>query len=137
MVLVIEKPVELGDYVVCNAAEGTVIEIGSTHSKIKSPQGLWLVLPNSDLTSNSKFLILFHLIMSVLNQCCFFIVVLVNYNKEPKLRVHIDFTIRHTEDVELIREIFLECCAADERICTVPRPALRITEFRDSGVSVC
>ena len=52
IVLVVQQPVSLGDYVETDGASGTIIEIGSTHSKIKSPQGIWLILPNSDLTTN-------------------------------------------------------------------------------------
>jgi small-conductance mechanosensitive channel len=62
--------------------------------------------------------------------------VISNYNKEPKMRADNNILIRHTEDVELVREIFLEVCARDDRILTVPKPVMRIKEFTKSGILV-
>ena len=52
------------------------------------------------------------------------------------MRVDNTALIRHTEDVELMREIFLELCARDDRILTVPKPIMRISEFTKSGIKV-
>ncbi|MDE7262320.1 MAG: mechanosensitive ion channel family protein [Oscillospiraceae bacterium] len=51
MVLLFSKPFTLGDYISTGEGDGTVAEIGLTHTKLDTPGGQRVMLPNSKLVA--------------------------------------------------------------------------------------
>jgi small-conductance mechanosensitive channel len=47
-----DKPFKVGDFIVAGTEKGTVEKIGLKTTRIKTPQGQTLVIPNSDLTNS-------------------------------------------------------------------------------------
>ena len=114
VVLIAQRPVDVGDYVMVNGDEGTVKRIGMTHSVLESPERIQIYVPNQSLTTNH----------------------VKNYSQAKVMRVGISMLVRHTEDTRLLREIFLEVCACDPRILVWPKPQFRVTELHENGVRI-
>lgn len=51
LVLVFEKPFEIGDYIICNAIEGVVEDISLRSTRIRTSAGTIVVVPNATLAS--------------------------------------------------------------------------------------
>lgn len=51
MVILLAKPFALGDYIAAGDGEGTVEEIGLTHTKLNTYDGLQIMLPNSQMAA--------------------------------------------------------------------------------------
>ena len=52
LVIMSSKPFAIGDFVEANGASGTVTEISLNHTKLSSPDGLVIMLPNQELASS-------------------------------------------------------------------------------------
>ncbi len=52
MMLVLEKPFEIGDFISCDGVEGTVEDISLRSTKIRTPLGGLTVMPNSNLVDS-------------------------------------------------------------------------------------
>jgi hypothetical protein len=52
------------------------------------------------------------------------------------MRVHVEFFVRHNEDLRLCREVFLEIAACDPRILPHPAPHFRVAEIGKDGVKI-
>jgi small conductance mechanosensitive channel len=107
LVLVVQKPIKSGDWVIVPGAEGEVLRVGLTHTILQTVHREHEVIPNSKLTSS----------------------VIRNYNSEPVMKVIHPIFVRHTEDLRLCREVFFEACATDPRILPHPFPQFIVSEI--------
>lgn len=114
LLLVVQRPIRHGDWIISGAGEGEVLRVGLTHTTLITSERQHEIVPNSALTSN----------------------LIRNYNSEPVMRVHHAVTVRHTEDLRLCREIFLELCATDPRILPHPAPRFIVSEIGLHGIKL-
>lgn len=108
LILVGQKPCKSGDWIdIFGSVSGTLDTIGITHCTLTTPQGTQITVPNSKLVE------------SCVN----------NYNTCEVMRADIECFVRHTENVQLVRELFFEACALESRIRPEPKPILQVAEI--------
>ncbi len=91
VLLLVNKPFTIGDYIVVGAMEGTVKNIGACYTKLVTPDNRMVVLPNGSL-SNSN---------------------LTNVSAEPERRVDMIVPISYEDDIRSVRNLLLSL--VDER----------------------
>ena len=94
VLLLVNKPFSIGDYIVVGGLEGTVKNIGVCYTKLNTPDNRVVVLPNGTL-SNSN---------------------LVNVSAEKERRVDMIIPISYEDDIRSVRQLLLSLAEADERI---------------------
>ncbi len=112
LVLMSSKPFQLGDYIDCSVGSGTVVEIGLNHTKLDTPAGQRLVVPNSSLTASQ----------------------ILNYSTLPQRRM--DHTIRVSYEVptEQVRAAVLEAMAATPKILDKPAREVLVSSYQENCV---
>jgi small conductance mechanosensitive channel len=115
LMLIVHKAHVVGDWVLIdNGIEGEIATIGVTHSSLKTAQNQHITVPNADLIART----------------------VTNFSKEKQMRCDVTCTIRHSEDVDLVRNLFFELCAAHEQVLAMPKPVMRVTEVTSDGLQL-
>ena len=95
IILIFEKPFNIGDYIELADKKGKVLEIGIRSSKMLTPQGSRVIIPNGDLLSGR----------------------LVNYTQhDSPLKTELTFKIHTDSDVELAKKLINETIVKGEGV---------------------
>ena len=113
LILIFERPIQVGDFVHFNTIEGRVTNIGIRASRIKTWQGSEIIVPNGHLVSND----------------------VVNWTFSDKMRrIEIKVGVEYGCDVNQIKELLLSCAKSDDRVLSNPEPAVIFRDFGDSSL---
>jgi len=109
LILLIERPVKVGDWVVVGDKEGYVRRINVRSTEIETFPRASVIIPNSELISSP----------------------VMNWTHRNRLgRVDINIPLSYAVDMEKAREVLLQCLQDNEDILSMPAPQLI---FRDFG----
>ncbi|MBE0486939.1 mechanosensitive ion channel family protein [Marinobacter sp.] len=112
--LVIEKPFEIGDFIEVDATIGEVIAIDLLSVKLRTPDNLYVRIPNETLIKTR----------------------VVNRSRFPIRRIDLTIGIAYAEDVERVSQLFLEL-AGESAVCLEePKPFVLVTGFGASSVDL-
>ncbi|MFC5284542.1 mechanosensitive ion channel family protein [Pedobacter alpinus] len=114
IVMVFEKPIQVGDLIQVENETGTVRSMGIRASKILTLEGSEVIIPNGDLLSKN-----------LINWT------LSNTNK----RVTLEVGVAYGTDIDKVKEIFQNIIDANEKIIKVPAPAIILDSFGDNSVN--
>ncbi len=113
VILLVERPVRKGDFVVVGDTVGTVQEISMRATRVVSRDGVSIIVPNSELVSNR-----------VLNQS----------QPTATYRVRIGVGVAYGSDVELVRSTLLDVANAHPAVLHTPPPTVFFRNFGDSSL---
>jgi potassium efflux system protein len=113
IILLIERPVQKGDFIVVGDTVGTVVAIEMRATKVVSPYGVAVIVPNSELIGKS-----------VLNQT----------SPTSRIRVGIKVGVAYGSKLDVVREALLEVAARHEQVLKDPAPAVLFRDFGDSAM---
>lgn len=109
LILLIERPIKVGDWVVVGDKEGLIKRISVRSTEIQTFHRASVIIPNSELITSQ----------------------VLNWTLKDKFgRLDIKIAIAHGSDLKKIREVLLACTAGDQRISRLPAPQVI---FRDFG----
>lgn len=109
LILLIERPVKVGDWVVVGSREGYVRRINVRSTEIETFPRASVIIPNSELISQS----------------------VMNWTHRNRLgRVDIQLSLSYAADLEKAREVLLKCLTEHPDILSMPAPQVI---FRDFG----
>jgi small-conductance mechanosensitive channel len=114
IILLFEGSIEKGDWVEIGDTEGVVIKIGLRTSLVETRNGVAIIIPNSDLTSEK--------------------VVNLSHHKDT-IRYQVEVGVSYKADPKFVYEILLNVTAGIEAILKDPAPIVRLTEFGDSSIN--
>lgn len=112
MVLLFSKPFTLGDYVSTADGEGEVAEIGLTHTKLDTPSGQRVMLPNSKLTAGQ----------------------IVNYTVRGVRRADHAVAASYDDEPEAVRAACLKALSRTPNILPDPAPQVVLTAYGESSI---
>ena len=113
IILLIEGTVEVGDIIEINGVVGTVINIGIRTSKIKSRDGIALLIPNSKIVSDSA----------------------TNWSHTLKTtRFQIKVGVAYKSDVQLVTKLLLEAGKGHAKVLKNPKPRVQFKDFGNSSL---
>ena len=113
VMLLIEKPIRIGDLVEVDGVTGTVTSIGIRFSTIHGSQGTDTLIPNSALVEQK----------------------LVNWTySTPDVRKDIKVTVGYNSDAKQVQEILLTLSNAHPSVIRTPSPLVTLEDFGDNGL---
>lgn len=113
VLMIIFKPLKVGDYVEAGGAAGVVEEVGIFTTIIKTPDNKKIIMPNSNVTGGN----------------------ITNYSANDVRRVDIVAGVSYGDDIDKVKKVLSEIQSEDERILKDPAPMIGLVELGDSSVN--
>ncbi|MGD1993806.1 MAG: mechanosensitive ion channel family protein [Anaerolineae bacterium] len=114
ILLLLTEPFHIGDQIVIDSFEGTVEEVQTRATMIRTYDGRRIVIPNSDLFTDS---------------------VIVNTAFALR-RSEYDFGIGYGDDAELAQRLILEAISGVEGVASDPPPEVFVVELGDFSLNI-
>ena len=112
LVILSSRPFALDDYVETNGVSGTVREISLNHTKLETPDGLTVLLPNKELSASK----------------------IINYTTLGRRRVVRTVSISYDTPTETVKTACMEAVASVDRVLPDPAPSVRLTGYGSSAI---
>jgi len=113
IILLIERPIKAGDWVLVGGNEGTVKRITVRSTELTTFQRASVIIPNSEFISTS----------------------VINWtHKDTYGRIEVPVGVAYGSDVEKVREVLLGCAQKHERVLTSPEPQVLFMNFGASSL---
>ncbi len=100
IMLLVLRPLRVGEYIVTPAVSGVVVEVGLFATELKTAEGLYLLAPNSILWN----------------------VPITNHSRRPQRLQELSIAVANDSDIDLVKQLILHVVEADDRIEKVPAP---------------
>jgi small conductance mechanosensitive channel len=113
VMLIIFKPIKVGDYIEGGGAAGSVEVIGIFVTTLVTPDNKVIYIPNSALTGNN----------------------ITNYSSKDTRRVDMVFGIGYGDDIDKAKNVIKSVIDNDSRILKDPAPQIVVSALADSSVN--
>lgn len=113
LILLIERPIQKGDFVVVGDIVGTVTEIEMRATKVVSRDGVAMIIPNSEFISGRVF-----------NQS----------HPTKRKRVSVRVGVAYGSDTSLVRDALVAIALAHPDVAKDPSPIVMFKNFGDSSL---
>ncbi|QBG49299.1 mechanosensitive ion channel [Verrucomicrobia bacterium S94] len=113
VLMIIFKPIKLGDFVEVNGVSGIVKEIGILTTELDTLDNKHAVVPNSNVMSNN----------------------IINYTYNDKRRVDLVAGISYGDDIDGARAAIEEALSEFDEILSDPKPDILVKAMADSSVN--
>ncbi len=113
IILLFERPVKVGDWVVINGEEGTVKQVNIRSTEVETFTRTSLIIPNANLLSTT-------------------ITNLTHGNNWSRQKVAV--SVAYGSDTEKVRDILLECAREHKKVLRKPEPYVLFKDFGASGL---
>lgn len=114
VLILINKPFKVGDYIVADTNEGTVTRIDIFYTHIVTADNKNTVLPNGALSN-----------MNV-----------TNATKETSRRLDLIIPVAYQSDIDQVKQVLLGVCKKDDRILTEQNIEIHLHEFGSSAINM-
>ncbi len=112
IVILFSKPFQIGDYIETDAVAGTVYAIDLTYTKLDTPDGQRVLMPNSTM-ADSK---------------------IVNFTELGTRRIDLAVTASYDDAIQTVRAALLAAVEATPNILPDPAPAAVVTNYGASAI---
>ena len=112
IMILIFKPVRVGEVVKIQGETGTVTEVGFFYTEIKTFDNVHVSIPNGTLTNS----------------------VVTNYSREDIRRAEITLDVAYGSDLELVKKIILYVLQKNGKVLQDPEPFVRVTNMKESSI---
>ncbi len=113
LILLVERPIKQGDWVVISGHEGTVKNVNVRSTEIETFQRASVIIPNADLISTP----------------------VINWTHKNSLgRVEITLGVAYGTDPRLVETLLLDCAKAHPNVLAYPHPMVLFMDFGDSSL---
>ena len=114
VMILVQKPFKVGEAISAGAVTGTVQQIGLFTTELKQFDGLFVMVPNSELWNQA----------------------IVNYNRHPTRRLELVVGIAYGDSMARAREELLKLALTDDRVLDDPEPVTFVSSLDDSSVGI-
>lgn len=115
LILLVERPIKVGDYVQVDAFKGTVRDIGLRATMLLSENGMTYVIPNGELITK----------------------VVTNLTApSPSVEIVVTVGVAYRTDLAVARRALLEIAEASPHLLKTPKPEVRHLGFGDSAINL-
>jgi potassium efflux system protein len=115
LILLIERPIKVGDFVQVDAFKGTVRDIGLRATHVESENGMLYVIPNGELITK----------------------VVTNLTApSTSVEITVSVGVGYATDLEVARRVLIEIAQASPRVLKMPAPEVRHQGFGDSAINL-
>jgi potassium-dependent mechanosensitive channel len=114
LVLIFERPIQVGDFVEVGKYAGTVERIGSRSTLIRTVDEISIIVPNSRFLETE----------------------IVNWSHESSIsRIHLPIGVAYDSDVTVVKTALLEAVKDCPDVLSHPAPKVILKEFGDSAIN--
>jgi len=113
LIILLERPIKIGDRIEVGKVEGDVIEIGARSTTVVTNDNIAIIVPNSKFITEN--------------------VVNWKYTGE-KVRFRVPVCVAYGSDVRLVEKVLLEVARENPNVMDDPPPVVRFLEFGDNGM---
>ncbi|MBX7536329.1 mechanosensitive ion channel [Qipengyuania sp. GH1] len=114
VMILVQRPFKVGEAISAGSVTGTVQQIGLFTTELKQFDGLFVMVPNSELWNQA----------------------IVNFHRHPIRRFELIVGIGYNDSMEQARNELLAMAAADERVLADPEPVAFVASLDDSSVGI-
>lgn len=112
LVILSARPFALGDFLEVGGTSGTVEEISLNHTKLITPDGLMVLLPNKELASSQ----------------------MTNYTVNGRRRITWKVSASYDAPTETVKAACEQALGMTEHLLKDPAPSVRLTGYGDSAI---
>ncbi|TVQ18476.1 MAG: mechanosensitive ion channel protein MscS [Leptolyngbya sp. DLM2.Bin15] len=114
LVLVFERPIQVGDFVEVGAFQGTIEHIGARSTLIRTLDQVSIIVPNSRFLENE----------------------VINWSLgNPVSRIRVPVGVAYGSDIEIVRDVFLQAARSHPVVLTTPPPQVFFKGFGESSLN--
>ena len=113
VLLMIFKPIKVGDLIEAQGELGSVKEIEIFTTKIVTPENKLVIIPNGALSNGN----------------------ITNYTEEGILKVFHTIGVSYDSDIKQTKEVLMGVLTAQEKVLKDPAPLVEVSELADSSVN--
>ncbi len=114
LILLAERPIRVGDFIQIGDLMGVISHIGARSTKLKTPQNVDIIVPNSNLLEDR----------------------VTNWTlSDTKVRTSILVGVAYGSDVERVSELLKKAAEDHKRVLNQPPPVVLFTDFGDNALS--
>ncbi|MCC5843363.1 MAG: mechanosensitive ion channel [Verrucomicrobia bacterium] len=114
VILLIERPVKLGDRVELDGVWGDVVRINLRTTVINTPDDVSIIVPNSKLLDEY----------------------VTNFSYgNPRIRIRVPVGVAYGSDVERVTRLLIEAGEKNSKVMAAPKPSVLFREFGDSSLN--
>ena len=114
VMILVQKPFKVGEAINAGSVTGTVQQIGLFTTELKQFDGLFVMVPNSELWNQA----------------------IVNYNRHPTRRLELVVGIAYGDSMARAREELLKLALTDDRVLDDPEPVTFVSSLDNSSVGI-
>lgn len=114
VIILLTRPIRVGDYVEVNGKEGVVREIQIFQTILETFQGNTIYVPNGNVISNP----------------------IINVSEKPTRRIDYTFGISYNDDIQEARDIIMNVVNSEERVLDEPPAVVPVINLADSSVEL-
>lgn len=114
IMLLIFRPVKVGEFIDVAGASGTVTEVGFFYTQILTLDNVHISIPNGSMTTS----------------------VIKNYSREDLRRADIALNVAHGSDIELVKKVVDYVIEKNEKVLKEPEHFVRVTNVTDTGMEI-
>lgn len=114
VMILVQKPFKVGEAINVGSITAVVQNIGLFTTELKQFDGLFVMIPNSELWNKP----------------------IVNFHRHPTRRFELIVGIAYNDSMEQARKELLALAEADERVLADPAPAAFVSSLDDSSVAI-
>ena len=113
LILLIQRPIKVGDWVVVGEYEGFVKNIRAISTELETFDQASIIIPNSEMVSS----------------------VVVNWTHTSRtIRISIKVGVAYDAEISHVREVLLQCAAASDEVLSYPEPEVLFIDFGPSSL---
>ncbi|WP_299891415.1 mechanosensitive ion channel domain-containing protein [uncultured Lacinutrix sp.] len=112
VLLMIFKPIKIGDLIEAQGELGVVKEIEIFTTKIVSPTNKEIIIPNGTLSNGN----------------------ITNYTTEGKLRVDLTIGVGYDEDIKKTKEVLMNVLTSNPKVLKDPAPSVNVSALAESSI---
>lgn len=113
--LLILRPLNVGEYIETPSANGTVAEVGLFSTTIKNLEGVYIFVPNGQLWSNR----------------------IQNFGRHTERKLIVNIGVGYDTDLEVAKKVLTDAMQAQEFTMEIPEPPLVfVMDFGDSAITL-
>lgn len=114
IIILTEKPIRRKDIVEIDGMEGQVAEIGNRRTRIRTGDGIDVLVPNSKFLENN-----------VINWTLY----------DARVRGHVDIGVAYGSPAQQVRELLCQAATEHEKVDKTPPPVVLFNEFGDNTLN--
>jgi len=113
--LILFKPIRVGDFVEAGGTSGIVEEIGIFTTVMRTGDNRVIIIPNNAITSGN----------------------IINFSSRDTRRVDLLVGVSYNDDLRAVQKLLLEILAEDNRVLKDPEPTVGVLALAESSVNFC